>query len=659
MKLSWDDRSHNEDGFWIERSDDGINFTEIGESAANEATFLDDAVSTGNRYYYRVQSFNAYGASEYSDVADVLVGDEDAELRIPNEPESTVIGEMSVLGESVFDVGARSFVVSASGAGYEQYLDELRFTQVEADGDFVLRVKVHAFEGDDRWARVGLMVRESLEQDARHESVVMTGDGYIERLSRLAKGMKVAETRQTAASGSVYFGVERRDGYVHLSYSLDGQVWEPVSGPSNELSGRVHVGISIGSQIDGRLSAALVEVQESDLNTFSKYSAKWPYLLGKPIEEHIIGDLEEVGSYSYDANRGVHFLEASGVGYERFDDELRFSKVTVSGDVDFSVRLSDLRLDSTWGRAGIMIRSSVEQSAAHLSVVVNGFGKFETLVRKTDGAQVVESRFSTAPEVGYLRISKTGNLVKGYTSTDGEAWSLVIETQIQLGESFDAGLAIGSQYDGRLSRCRFEVLYGEEADGPLDPEVVKPAGLAILGQTAVSSIVGEMSDEGKFLHDDSGLYYFSASGLGYETYKDALRYSWVPAVSDFSLRVALYEYVADDDWSRVGLMVRESLSPDAAHASVVLCGYGGFETLVRPSHRSEVIESKKGTAGSYPQLRLDRVKETIRLYVADNGGQWRLVEELDLSLGSHPMIGLSIGSQRDGALSSSVVEVLD
>ncbi|MDQ8179894.1 hypothetical protein [Pelagicoccus sp. SDUM812005] len=660
MKLSWTDRSDNEDGFWIERSVDGIDFVEVGESVANGTLFIDESVLAGNRYHYRVRAFNAYGASEYSDVVSSEIRSEETELEIQDGPESSVIGEMSVLGESVFDVGARAFAVSASGAGYEQVLDELRFTQTAVEGDFKLRVQVHAFEADGSWARVGLMVRETLGQDAMHESIVLNGKGYVERLSRKGTGLKVASTVQAVAGDTVFLGIERRAGVVFLSYSLDGEVWKEVSGSPSQMDGNVHVGIAIGSERDGRLSAALVEVLESDLVAFSQCSTDWPYLLGLPIEESVIGEMDDVGSYAYDAESGNHVLEASGLGFEQLDDELRFSKVTVDGDVDFSVKLSELELDAGWGRAGIMLRSSLEQRAAHLSVVVNGYGNFESLVRRSDGTKVVVSKGRAAPSVAFLRISKVGDWVRGYVSADGNAWTLLVESEVELGETFDAGLVVGSQYDGRLSRSRFEVLNEEEIDVSPGPEAPEQTELSLLGHVARSSIVGEISEQGITLFDEAtGLYFFSASGAGYESIDDALRYSWVPAIGDFSLKVALHDYVADDGWSRVGLMVREGLEPDSPHASIVLNGNGIFETLVRTALGSKVQVSGRGVAGSTPQLRLDRVGARIKLYVADNGGLWRLVNDFEFPLATDAMVGLAIGSQRDGDLSSCVVELLD
>ena len=70
--LTWTDSSSNEAGFYVERTPNGANtWTRIGTVAANVATYR-NTVAAG-RYQYRVQAFNAAGASAYSNTVTVRV----------------------------------------------------------------------------------------------------------------------------------------------------------------------------------------------------------------------------------------------------------------------------------------------------------------------------------------------------------------------------------------------------------------------------------------------------------------------------------------------------------------------------------------------------------------------------------------------------------
>jgi fibronectin type 3 domain-containing protein len=71
VNLTWTDNATNETGFRMERSPDGINFAQIGTTAANVATYADTTAISGTAYYYRVAASNAAGNSGYSNTAGV------------------------------------------------------------------------------------------------------------------------------------------------------------------------------------------------------------------------------------------------------------------------------------------------------------------------------------------------------------------------------------------------------------------------------------------------------------------------------------------------------------------------------------------------------------------------------------------------------------
>ncbi len=69
ITLRWTDTASNESGFRIERSTDGVNFTQIGSVGANVTSAGSSGLSSNRRYYYRVRAYNAAGNSAYSNTA--------------------------------------------------------------------------------------------------------------------------------------------------------------------------------------------------------------------------------------------------------------------------------------------------------------------------------------------------------------------------------------------------------------------------------------------------------------------------------------------------------------------------------------------------------------------------------------------------------------
>ncbi len=72
IDISWRDNAPNEDGFKIERSSDGINFTEIATVSTNITTYRDTGLDEYTTYLYRVRAFNntpensGYSLTDYS-----------------------------------------------------------------------------------------------------------------------------------------------------------------------------------------------------------------------------------------------------------------------------------------------------------------------------------------------------------------------------------------------------------------------------------------------------------------------------------------------------------------------------------------------------------------------------------------------------------------
>jgi glucose/arabinose dehydrogenase/fibronectin type 3 domain-containing protein len=70
IRLTWIDASDNEDGFRIEQSTDGVNFTQVATTAANKTSFTLGGLQTGVTYHFRVRAFNSdFGNGPFSNIA--------------------------------------------------------------------------------------------------------------------------------------------------------------------------------------------------------------------------------------------------------------------------------------------------------------------------------------------------------------------------------------------------------------------------------------------------------------------------------------------------------------------------------------------------------------------------------------------------------------
>jgi hypothetical protein len=69
INLEWTDNSDNENGFKIERSEDGVAFNQIDTVGQDVSIYSDTGLAENTLYWYRVRAYNTGGNSNYSNEA--------------------------------------------------------------------------------------------------------------------------------------------------------------------------------------------------------------------------------------------------------------------------------------------------------------------------------------------------------------------------------------------------------------------------------------------------------------------------------------------------------------------------------------------------------------------------------------------------------------
>jgi len=69
LRLTWTDNATNENGFYLERSLDGVNFSYAATISANTVEYTDTGLTRNTTYYYQIQAYNLVGVSEFSAIA--------------------------------------------------------------------------------------------------------------------------------------------------------------------------------------------------------------------------------------------------------------------------------------------------------------------------------------------------------------------------------------------------------------------------------------------------------------------------------------------------------------------------------------------------------------------------------------------------------------
>jgi len=126
VDLSWQDLAGNETGFKIERSADGVNFSQIATAGANATGYSDTTVTAGKTYTYRVYAYNAYGNSDYSNLASATTP-----ASPPAAPTSLTVRSISA---SQIDLAWKDNATTESGFYVERSPNGTSWTRIAALG---------------------------------------------------------------------------------------------------------------------------------------------------------------------------------------------------------------------------------------------------------------------------------------------------------------------------------------------------------------------------------------------------------------------------------------------------------------------------------------------------------------------------------------------
>ncbi|MES2736030.1 MAG: putative Ig domain-containing protein [Verrucomicrobiota bacterium] len=155
------------------------------------------------------------------------------------------------------------------------------------------------------------------------------------------------------------------------------------------------------------------------------YQSPAPVLVGQDI-----GSLQLAGSTSLDAETGTYTLTASGQDIFFNEDGFHFTKVQLNGDGEIRARVRSFGNTNAWAKAGVMIRENLTAGSRHATMFItppaanNGFGLVARTTANAATAYAQGPALNPVPN-NWVRIVRVGNVLTGYASADGTAWTQV------------------------------------------------------------------------------------------------------------------------------------------------------------------------------------------------------------------------------------------
>jgi hypothetical protein len=348
------------------------------------------------------------------------------------------IGDVGQPGGSTGSDG--TIIVSGSGADIWGTADSFHYIYTSVPGDADLYVFVRRQSAAHPFAKAGLMIRESVSPASPNVLLDIKPDGGLEFMTRPITGPNTIFLDGAQPSYPLWMRLVRRGSYVGAFFATPAMCpstaacyqWTQLGNwiPWN-VGGTVLFGLAVTSHDTTSLNEAVVDV---------------PRLFS------LVPPWEQTDSYpdaspdsAWSTADGIFYVPAAGTDIWGVQDSFKYVNQPAFGaDAAIIARVDREDFTHAFAKAGVMMRESLNPSAANVLLDVKPDSGIEFLARPAYGAQTQFLAGGYMPFPAWLKLVKSGDDISAYASNDGNSWILVGTTAVSLspnGAAYTLGLA--------------------------------------------------------------------------------------------------------------------------------------------------------------------------------------------------------------------------
>jgi glucose/arabinose dehydrogenase/regulation of enolase protein 1 (concanavalin A-like superfamily) len=144
---------------------------------------------------------------------------------------------------------------------------------------------------------------------------------------------------------------------------------------------------------------------------------------------------------------------------------------------------------------------------------------------------------------------------------------------------------------------------------------------------------------------------FTVSGAGNDIWQtaDAFHFAYRPVTGNTEIIARVSGMTNTNGWSKVGVMIRETLAANAKHAMVAVTRGNGV-VFQRRTSTGGSSASTAGTGAAPYWVRLVRSGNVFTAYSSPNGTTWTTLGSATISMTANVYVGLPVTSHNNGAL---------
>ena len=349
-----------------------------------------------------------------------------------------------------------------------------------------------------------------------------------------------------------------------------------------------------------------------------------------------IGAVGIAGTASFAS--GIYTVTGAGADIWGTSDAFRYAYTTLNGDGQVTARVVTEQSVNVWTKAGVMIRESLAPGSAHALMLVSP-GKGNAFQRRvtTNGLSThTPGAFVTAPY--WVRLTRIGNAITASQSADGTTWTVVGTDTIAFASTVLVGLAVSSHTTAAAATATLDNVVVETTLPAWSNQDIGAVGLA--GSTSISN----------------GVFTLTGAGADIWGTQDAFHFTYQRLTGDGEIVARVLAVSPTHAWHKVGVMIRNDLTPGSAHGLMLVSSGKGLAFQRRVVANGDSTHTA-GPLLTAPQwVKIARAGNLITASWSNDGSTWSVVGSDTIVMGPTVYIGLADSSHVAGTLGTATVD---
>jgi regulation of enolase protein 1 (concanavalin A-like superfamily) len=557
---------------------------------------------------------------------------------LPSPWVSTDIGNPQISGRSTYSSG--TFTITPRGGDIWGTSDQFHFVYRPITGDVEIVVRIVSITASaHRWAKSGVMIRESLTAESRHAMMIGSAAAGYAFQRRVQTASSSDSTAGPATAPPGWVRLVRKGDLFSAYHSINGVSWTLVGSDTIPMGDTVYVGLPATSHNQATAATATLD----SVNVIAASSSNQPPAISITAPA---ANSQYTAPASIAISATATDPENAMLSVDFYANQTLISRDTTApysaafatstpGSYSLTAVAHDAAGNSTTsGAVPVTVQGTSNQApTVSLTAPANG-------ATFTAPATISLTANASDPENQLARVEfLSGTTVLGSDTTAPHSFSwtnVPAGTYSLTAKAYDSA---GANATSAVVSVTVSAAAGGLPNGQIAADVGSPA---ITGQTSYSG----------------GTYTVRGGGLDIWDPVDQFHFVYQPVTGDTEIVARVVSLTNTDPWAKAGVMIRETLTGTSRHAMLAITPTADIGAWFgrRPQAGGTTVRTIQGTTTAPAWARLIRTGNVITAYWSTNGTTWTLVGSDTISMASTVYVGLAANSHNGSAATTAVFD---